>query len=115
MVIFHHLYETEEGACSKRALRTTKRSVTVGINSFCLFFVGQEFLVMHNVSEPHSEDLDVAFLCLLCKRTLSNKESFAHVFSREHVRSFLVSIFIRFFQHFPAVSDCNILIVVSGS
>lgn len=69
---------------------------------------------MHNVSGPHSEDLDVAFLCLLCKRTLSNKESYAHVFSREHVTSFLVSIFICFFQHFPAVSDCNILTVVSG-
>ncbi|XP_056877562.1 uncharacterized protein LOC130518737 isoform X2 [Takifugu flavidus] len=51
--------------------------------------LGQEFLVMHNVSGPYSEDLDVAFLCLLCKRTLSNEESYAHVFSREHVTSFL--------------------------
>lgn len=63
---------------------------------FCFFISGQEFLVMYHMSELQFEDTDVVFLCLLCERTLLNEESYAHVFSREHVTSFLVSIFICF-------------------
>lgn len=54
-------------------------------------------MVMHHKSELRYEDTDVVFLCFLCERTLSNEESYAHVFSREHIASFLVSIFICFF------------------
>lgn len=69
---------------------------------------------MHNVSCPYSGDMDVGFLCLLCQRTLSNEESYSHVFSKEHVTSFLVSIFFCFFLAFFPLNDCNMLTVASG-
>lgn len=59
-----------------------------------VFAAGQEFLVMHQVSELQCEDTEAALLCLLCERTLSDWESYAHVFSGEHVTMFLVSTFI---------------------
>lgn len=86
-----------------------------GPTSFC-FVAGQEFLVMHHVLDPHDEARDVAFLCLLCRRILTNEESYAHVFSGEHVTSFLVSIFICFVLALLtfAVNNCNMLTVASG-
>ncbi|KAF3707484.1 hypothetical protein EXN66_Car000657 [Channa argus] len=50
--------------------------------------LGQQFIVMYSVGQNHSTK--VAFLCLLCERTLSDIECHAHVFSREHVEKFLV-------------------------
>ncbi|KAK2830332.1 hypothetical protein Q5P01_018263 [Channa striata] len=49
--------------------------------------LGQQFIVMYNVEQKQSTK--VAFLCLLCERTLSDIECHAHVFSREHVKHFL--------------------------
>ncbi|XP_067357975.1 uncharacterized protein [Channa argus] len=49
--------------------------------------LGQQFIVMYSVGQNHSTK--VAFLCLLCERTLSDIECHAHVFSREHVEKFL--------------------------
>lgn len=80
---------------------------------FSHFIAGQEFMIMHHKSELQYEDTDVVFLCLLCERTLSNEESYAHVFSREHIASFLVSISICFFCGiiFLAVNYCNHLLL----
>ncbi|XP_041811634.1 uncharacterized protein LOC121619800 isoform X2 [Chelmon rostratus] len=51
--------------------------------------LGQQFMVMHDVCSKWHPFTTVAFLCLLCKRSLSDKECYAHVFSREHVSAFL--------------------------
>ncbi|XP_051246988.1 uncharacterized protein LOC127358158 isoform X2 [Dicentrarchus labrax] len=50
--------------------------------------LGLQFLVMHDMVKQH-QSLGVGFLCLLCKRRLSDEECHAHVFSREHVATFL--------------------------
>ncbi|XP_051246992.1 uncharacterized protein LOC127358160 isoform X3 [Dicentrarchus labrax] len=50
--------------------------------------LGQQFLVMYDMVKQHQSP-GVGFLCLLCKRRLSDEECYAHVFSREHVATFL--------------------------
>lgn len=56
--------------------------------------VGCQFLVMHDVCVKRDQLTEVGFLCLLCERRLLDNECYAHVFSREHVATFLVSVFI---------------------
>ena len=48
---------------------------------------------MHDICVRWHQSTEVGFLCLLCKRRLSDSECQAHVFSWEHVATFLVSIF----------------------
>lgn len=70
-----------------------------------LIISGEKFRVMHDVCVKRHQstpDTEVAFLCLLCERRLSNQECYAHTFSREHVATFLVSILI------PNTSQCMI-------
>lgn len=65
----------------------------VYVSDLCyLMFPGQEFIVKHNVCEEQFTSRHWAFLCLLCERRLSEEEYFTHVFSREHVTKFLVSM-----------------------
>ncbi|XP_069552171.1 uncharacterized protein [Brachyistius frenatus] len=49
--------------------------------------LGKQFLVRYIVGREHNTE--VRFLCLLCERKLSNDESDVHVFSWEHVATFL--------------------------
>lgn len=56
-----------------------------------LIVAGRHFLVMPVVRHRPTE---VGFLCLLCETDLSEDTFCAHVFSRQHVAIFLVSIFI---------------------
>lgn len=49
-------------------------------------------IIYTDVPEPENEFLRVRFLCLLCERKLLEEEFYGHVFSREHVENFLVSI-----------------------
>uniref|UniRef100_UPI003AAF2B39 uncharacterized protein n=1 Tax=Centroberyx gerrardi TaxID=166262 RepID=UPI003AAF2B39 len=51
--------------------------------------LGQQFLVAHSIATKWRQPTDWGFLCLLCQRRLSEDESRAHVFSREHVEMFL--------------------------
>ncbi|KAM8767558.1 uncharacterized protein AB9X84_006383 isoform 3-T3 [Acanthopagrus schlegelii] len=54
--------------------------------------LGQKFRVMHDVCVKRHQstpDTEVAFLCLLCERRLSDQECYGHTFSREHVATFL--------------------------
>ncbi|XP_071401801.1 uncharacterized protein [Centroberyx affinis] len=51
--------------------------------------LGQQFLVAHSIANKRHQPTDWGFLCLLCKRRLSEDDSRAHVFSREHVEMFL--------------------------
>ncbi|XP_039977236.1 uncharacterized protein LOC120786131 isoform X2 [Xiphias gladius] len=51
--------------------------------------LGKQFLVMHHVCLRRHQSTNVGFLCLLCQRRLSDGECYAHVFSREHVATFL--------------------------
>nr|XP_046273008.1 uncharacterized protein LOC124074298 isoform X2 [Scatophagus argus] len=51
--------------------------------------LGLQFLVMYDLCIKQHQTAEVAFLCLLCARKLSNEECYAHVFSREHVATFL--------------------------
>ncbi|KAM3596057.1 uncharacterized protein V6R79_007508 [Siganus canaliculatus] len=51
--------------------------------------LGEHYLIMYDVSGTQHQSTDEAFLCLLCERSLSDKECHAHVFSREHVAAFL--------------------------
>lgn len=68
-----------------------------GCECFCFHLIaGQQFLVRPDMCVSHHEPIDTRYLCLLCQRMLSNDECYAHVFSREHVTVFLVSIFIYF-------------------
>ncbi|XP_007547711.1 uncharacterized protein LOC103135071 isoform X1 [Poecilia formosa] len=50
--------------------------------------LGQEFLALHYVAVAPNEE-DVGCLCLLCERRVHKDEIEAHVFSREHVSTFL--------------------------
>ncbi|TKS88453.1 hypothetical protein D9C73_023117 [Collichthys lucidus] len=59
----------------------------------CFWFhliAGQQFLVRPDMYVSHHEPIETRYLCLLCQRTLSNDECYAHVFSREHIAAFLV-------------------------
>ena len=58
-----------------------------------LIIVGKQFLVRHEVRFSHHRPTEMAFLCLLCAKRLSGDECDAHVFSWEHVVTFLVSVF----------------------
>lgn len=49
-------------------------------------------MAMHDVCVQRHQSAAVAFLCLLCQRRLLDDECHAHVFSLEHVVSFLVSV-----------------------
>ncbi|XP_031179178.2 uncharacterized protein LOC116067032 isoform X4 [Sander lucioperca] len=51
--------------------------------------LGCQFLVMHDVCVKRDQLTEVGFLCLLCERRLLDNECYAHVFSREHVATFL--------------------------
>ncbi|XP_034747549.1 uncharacterized protein LOC117956555 isoform X2 [Etheostoma cragini] len=51
--------------------------------------LGFQFLVMHDVCVKRDQLTEVGFLCLLCERRLSDDECYAHVFSWEHVATFL--------------------------
>ncbi|XP_072226178.1 uncharacterized protein [Leuresthes tenuis] len=52
--------------------------------------LGKQFLVNHDVIDNQEEPvMEVGSLCLLCERRLSDNEAQAHVFSREHVATFL--------------------------
>ncbi|XP_076610681.1 uncharacterized protein LOC143335276 [Chaetodon auriga] len=51
--------------------------------------LGQQFMVMHDAYSTRHQSTKVAFLCLLCGRSLSDMECYAHVFSLEHVTAFL--------------------------
>ncbi|KAM4630817.1 uncharacterized protein ACJ7VT_000444 isoform 2-T2 [Polymixia lowei] len=51
--------------------------------------LGQSFLVKHSVYSEWHQSKEWGFLCLLCRRTLFESEMSAHVFSREHVTTFL--------------------------
>lgn len=73
-------------------------AIDMGNISFCFYIIiiinaiitGKQFLVVYDVgNENHSRK---AALCLLCERELSDDEFCAHVFSREHVARFLVSV-----------------------
>ncbi|XP_054909696.1 uncharacterized protein LOC129374987 isoform X2 [Poeciliopsis prolifica] len=50
--------------------------------------LGQEFLALHDVAEA-PDQVEVGCLCLLCERRVYKEEIEAHVFSREHVSTFL--------------------------
>ncbi|XP_037831495.1 uncharacterized protein LOC108240646 isoform X2 [Kryptolebias marmoratus] len=50
--------------------------------------LGKQFLVSHDLIDMRNKPV-VGLLCLLCERRLSIVESQAHVFSREHVTTFL--------------------------
>ncbi|XP_054461818.1 uncharacterized protein LOC129097110 isoform X3 [Anoplopoma fimbria] len=52
--------------------------------------LGRQFLVMHDVC-VRGQQPTVGFLCLLCKRKLSEDECYAHEFSRKHIAAFLDS------------------------
>lgn len=47
-------------------------------------------MVLYDVGQ--NDFTKLAILCLLCKRTLSDADRYAHVVSREHVEKFLVSL-----------------------
>ncbi|XP_034560415.1 uncharacterized protein LOC117827761 isoform X2 [Notolabrus celidotus] len=51
--------------------------------------LGREFIAKFNVCVREHQSTDVAFLCMLCQRRLSGKECDAHVFSREHIKTFI--------------------------
>ncbi|XP_026155855.1 uncharacterized protein LOC113126186 isoform X2 [Mastacembelus armatus] len=51
--------------------------------------LGNQFLVMYDACDRWCPSTEVRILCLLCKRILSDTECYAHVFSREHVATFL--------------------------
>ncbi|XP_053190232.1 uncharacterized protein LOC128374032 [Scomber japonicus] len=51
--------------------------------------LGKQFLVRHEVRFSHHRPTEMAFLCLLCAKRLSGDECDAHVFSWEHVVTFL--------------------------
>nr|XP_020462489.1 uncharacterized protein LOC109963902 isoform X9 [Monopterus albus] len=51
--------------------------------------LGNQFLVTHTACDSQLESRQVGYLCLLCRKRLMNSESYAHVFSREHVERFL--------------------------
>ncbi|XP_029370103.1 uncharacterized protein LOC115051010 isoform X2 [Echeneis naucrates] len=53
--------------------------------------LGRSFLVMYVISIRGHEE--VAFLCLLCEKKLSDAECYAHDFSKEHVTKFLNSFY----------------------
>ncbi|XP_027892310.1 uncharacterized protein LOC114156217 isoform X2 [Xiphophorus couchianus] len=50
--------------------------------------LGKEFLALHHVAVAPNE-VEVGCLCLLCERRVYKEEIEAHVFSREHVSTFL--------------------------
>ncbi|XP_031709676.1 uncharacterized protein LOC116387061 isoform X2 [Anarrhichthys ocellatus] len=50
--------------------------------------LGRQFLVMHDFSVAGQQPM-VGFLCLLCKRRLSDDECYAHEFSRKHIATFI--------------------------
>lgn len=65
---------------------------------------GEQFIVKYNVSS--CKETALGSLCLLCSRKLLKSELPAHVFSREHVLAFLVSlVVVPAFFHWPAVSS----------
>ncbi|XP_042292107.1 uncharacterized protein LOC121913511 [Thunnus maccoyii] len=51
--------------------------------------LGKQFLVKHNAYNRQHQSTEVRFLCLLCERRLSKDECYAHLFSWEHVATFL--------------------------
>ncbi|XP_039676067.1 uncharacterized protein LOC120571276 isoform X2 [Perca fluviatilis] len=51
--------------------------------------LGCQFVVRHDVCVKRDQLTEVGFLCLLCERRLLDDECYAHVFSREHVATFL--------------------------
>ncbi|XP_075995460.1 uncharacterized protein LOC142989701 [Genypterus blacodes] len=51
--------------------------------------LGQEFIVEYNVCNQLFPFGGWAYLCLLCTRKLSEEECHAHIFSREHIVTFL--------------------------
>ncbi|KAK9526885.1 hypothetical protein VZT92_015559 [Zoarces viviparus] len=50
--------------------------------------LGRQFLVRHDFSVVGQQPM-VGFLCLLCKRRLSDDECYAHEFSRKHIATFI--------------------------
>ncbi|KAM6974868.1 uncharacterized protein LKV04_016385 [Tautogolabrus adspersus] len=44
---------------------------------------------MHYVCDRLHQPTEVAFLCMLCRRRLSDQECYAHVFGREHITTFI--------------------------
>lgn len=67
---------------------------------------GEQFLVKYGVSGSCKE-FGLDSLCLLCNRRLARQELPAHVFSREHVLTFLVS-----FVLIPAVFSTGLLLLL---
>ncbi|XP_074542200.1 uncharacterized protein LOC141802558 isoform X2 [Halichoeres trimaculatus] len=51
--------------------------------------LGREFLVKFNVFDKMCQDPEPALLCTLCQRKLPFFENYAHVFGREHIRTFI--------------------------
>ncbi|CAG5891703.1 unnamed protein product [Menidia menidia] len=57
---------------------------------WCDYKQGRQFIVNHDlIMNRVQQVLSVGSLCLLCERRLSDPEAKAHVFSREHVSTFL--------------------------
>ncbi|XP_060914942.1 uncharacterized protein LOC132990618 isoform X2 [Labrus mixtus] len=51
--------------------------------------LGRQFMAMHYLYDRLHQPTEVAFLCMLCRRRLSDQECHAHVFSREHITLFI--------------------------
>ncbi|XP_065803873.1 serine-rich adhesin for platelets-like isoform X2 [Labrus bergylta] len=51
--------------------------------------LGRQFIAMHYLYDRLHQPTEVAFLCMLCRRRLSDQECHAHVFSREHITLFI--------------------------
>uniref|UniRef100_UPI0037E8A24F mucin-4-like isoform X2 n=1 Tax=Semicossyphus pulcher TaxID=241346 RepID=UPI0037E8A24F len=51
--------------------------------------LGRQFLAKHGSNVAQHQPTKVSFLCLLCERRLSDDECYAHVFSREHIKTFI--------------------------
>ncbi|XP_057683507.1 uncharacterized protein LOC130910324 isoform X5 [Corythoichthys intestinalis] len=51
--------------------------------------LGHNFIVSYECSHPSCDSMYDSLLCLMCGRLLVNQEDYAHVFSWEHVSTFL--------------------------